>query len=159
MGGVVTQDLPTHKAAGMQGGSVFGLGFALFGRRFGGLAGHVFGSAALLGLAALEIGAQRLGRAFGPLVDAAPRGLASHPPFSLRRKPGYGIKCAPTKRCCRSSGVEHVLGKDGVGGSIPLGSTIYRPLILPRAAFVKASNPAAPCSTGSIESCEAHRSR
>lgn len=26
--------------------------------------------------------------------------------------------------CCRSSGVEHVLGKDGVGGSIPLGSTI-----------------------------------
>ena len=27
--------------------------------------------------------------------------------------------------CCRSSGVEHVLGKDGVGGSIPLGSTSF----------------------------------
>ena len=38
--------------------------------------------------------------------------------------------------CCRGSGVEHVLGKDGVGGSIPLGSTRlneiplqYRPVL------------------------------
>src|SRR5579859_4097713 len=28
-------------------------------------------------------------------------------------------------KCCCSSGVEHVLGKDGVGGSIPLNSTTF----------------------------------
>jgi hypothetical protein len=40
----------------------------------------------------------------------------------------FGGRLDPVRaRCCRSSGVEHVLGKDGVGGSIPLGSTSAPP--------------------------------
>ena len=50
----------------------------------------------------------------------------------LHRRRRCGKQLAPF--CCRSSGVEHSLGKGEVGGSIPLGSTIfphthYRPYI------------------------------
>jgi hypothetical protein len=47
----------------------------------------------------------------------------------LRPPPDCGTTAAsapgsvPAILCCRSSGVEHVLGKDGVVGSIPIGST------------------------------------
>ena len=41
----------------------------------------------------------------------------------LQAAPPCG-KSLPDKRCC-SSGVEHVIGNDEVGGSIPLNSTTF----------------------------------
>ena len=45
--------------------------------------------------------------------------------YTLRVWQGYGKNRALRIRRCCSSGVEHVLGKDGVVGSIPISSTIF----------------------------------
>src|SRR5579871_3542455 len=113
---LLAQDHDGHKA-GQWRMPLLGLFLAMHGWR------RLFlGPFPCLGFAAVQVDAQRLGRAAVAVVRLFVLGrLGSHGPgFPLRTWLWYGIKCAPSKARCRSSGVEHVLGKDGVGGSIPL---------------------------------------
>jgi hypothetical protein len=59
--------------------------------------------------------------------------------------PDLGILCRLYGKRCRSSGVEHVLGKDGVGGSIPLGSTSLRKCSARRLPRRSPTGEAGPC--------------
>ena len=95
----------------------------------------------LLFLAAPEILAQRPGEPClallaGPPAGGGEGGFPGGCLFSIHRyipaclvRCGYGNNPAPGKSAFRADhaavaqSVEHVLGKDGVGGSIPLGST------------------------------------